>query len=137
MVGSSVLSFSGVTATLGWVLSTVMMVLFCWLAYYSAVLMSHTRELIQRHTGVSPASMGETARLLFGERAGQITFFLVYGVFAFLGNASYLLVLGTSLSDIIEYYTDTPCSMAASFYACLLVLPCSVMIRRLRNVATM
>merc|ERR1711861_76029 len=108
------------------------MVVFCWLTYYSAVLMSQTREMLQRYTGVSPGSMGQAAKLLFGERAGQITFVLVYGLFAFLGNASYLLVLGGSLSDIIEHYGGSRCSMTASLWACLLVLPCSVSIRRLR-----
>eukprot|EP00658_Telonema_sp_P-2_P067974 TRINITY_DN5690_c0_g1_i1.p1 TRINITY_DN5690_c0_g1~~TRINITY_DN5690_c0_g1_i1.p1 ORF type:complete len:507 (-),score=120.50 TRINITY_DN5690_c0_g1_i1:98-1618(-) len=137
VVGSSVLSFSGVTASLGWVLSIVCMILFCYLAYWSACLMSSTRTMIQQKCNISTGSMGQTAKLLLGERASQITFFAVYGMFAFLGNASYLLVLGTSLSSILRYWNVSTCSMTSSMLACIIILPSSVTIRRLRNVATM
>lgn len=73
------LSFSGVTASLGWVLSVLFMVLFCYLGYYSALLMSSARGIIQEYTGTSPGSMGEAARVLLGERAATATYFLVYG----------------------------------------------------------
>jgi len=137
VVGSSVLSFSGVTASLGWVLSVVFMVAFCYLAYYSALLMSKTRATVEQISGSSPGSMGECARALLGNRAAQITYFVVYGLFAFLGNASYLLVLGDSLSDILEYWDISSCKLVTSFYAALMLLPLAATTRRLRNVSVM
>merc|ERR1712086_4800 len=136
VVGSSVLTFSGVTASLGWVMGISSMVVFCYLGYYCAVLMSRARTMIEESTGTSPGSMGETSRALLGDRAASWTYLIVYGIFAFLGNASYLLVLGDSLKDIFLYWDVTLCAMTASCFACLFVLPMAALTRQLRSVST-
>ena len=62
VVGSSVLTFAGVAATLGWLLTLTIIPLFCYLAYYCAVLMAKTHAALLDQGGLA-FSMGEAVRL--------------------------------------------------------------------------
>lgn len=127
LVGTSVLTFAGVASKLGWLLTIVFIVGMCPIAVYTAVLMSRTRGELQE-----PLTMGEAGRQLWGDRAATAVYVLVYGVFAFSGNASYLLILGQSLQG--SFY-DVPglCLPTAVLIACLCTLPIVVSVRHLSD----
>ena len=71
-----------------------MLILLCPIAIFTAVLMSSARDMAAtRDPTADLGSMGAVATHLFGgKRAGIIVYVVVYGLFALLGNFSYLLV---------------------------------------------
>lgn len=123
IVGTSVLSFSGVAAKLGWVWTFILMVGMCPVAIYSAVLMSRTHMLVPRAN-----SMGEAAKHIFGTRFEIPVLVLVYG-FAALGQGSYLLVLGQTFQGVI--YESPWCLSEAVLIGCVVCIPFIVTMRRL------
>ncbi|CAE7528949.1 mtr, partial [Symbiodinium pilosum] len=101
IVGTSVLTLNGVAAKLGWVLTIAFIAGLFPVALYSSLLMSRTRGILSRLLGpgktVALGTMGEVAACVFdSRRAGLIVTIVVYGYTA-LGQASYMLVMGTAL----------------------------------------
>lgn len=90
------------------------------IAIYTGVLMSRTRNMLAAQQGHEPLTMGEAARLtLGGHKAATAIYSVVYG-FGFLGQASYLLVLGQTLQGIFyEYELCLPHAILASCGICL------------------
>lgn len=133
VVGSSVLCFAGVAATIGWI-TCFFIVCSCVISIYSAVLMNKTFCILsERKKG--PATLGEAARLIFdSDRAAFWIYILVYGIFGFLGNSSYLLVLGSCIVDIADHPAILDrriCSMTASAVACVMITPLVLIYRRM------
>jgi len=129
IVGTSVLTYAGVARQLGWALTVALIVLLSPVAVYTAVLMSRTGGLLMRSKGVRPLTMGEAGRLtLGGDRAAKAVYGIVYG-FAFLGQASYLLVLGQTLQGM--FYDFELCLPTSVLISCGLCLPFVVSVRRL------
>ncbi len=127
IVGTSVLTLTGVAAELGWIWSMLIIVLMCPVAVYSAVMMVRTRVLLSQALGPhgAPTSMGHAATLLFSTSkcAATAVYVLVYG-FAVLGNASYLLVIGTSLQGALYIvWGNQFCLYAAVAASCVVLLP--------------
>jgi len=132
IVGTSVLTFAGVAKDLGWVPTVVSLVSMAPVSIYSAVLMSRTRKLLEEKLLSEPLTLGEGARLVFGtDRAALLVYFFVYCLYGFLGNASYLLVLGTSLQGAI--YSYDICLPSAVFISCLCVSPIAISVRHLAD----
>mmetsp|Transcript_89498 Transcript_89498/g.261576 ORF Transcript_89498/g.261576 Transcript_89498/m.261576 type:complete len:499 (+) Transcript_89498:38-1534(+) len=129
IVGTSVLTYAGVARQLGWVLTILFIVLLSPIAVYTAVLMSRTGTMLMRNKGVRPQTMGEAGRLtLGGDNGAKAVYGVVYG-FAFLGQSSYLLVLGQTFQGIFyDFEFCLPTSVLISVGLCL---PFAVSIRRL------
>jgi len=129
IVGTSVLTYAGVARQLGWVFTIAFIVLLCPVAIYVALLMSRTRQMLSKSLGKEPVTMGEAGRLtLGGDKAAAVVYALVYG-FAFLGQASYLLVLGQTLQGV--FYEMELCLPMAIVAGGIAVLPLAVVLRRL------
>ncbi|CAE7579404.1 CDPF1 [Symbiodinium pilosum] len=74
---------------------------------------------------------GSAARLtLGGDKAASATYFAVYG-FGFLGQASYILVLGQCLQGV--FFQSALCLPWATALSCLLCLPIGVSVRHLSD----
>jgi amino acid permease len=123
IVGTSVLSFSGVAAKLGWVWTLVLIAGMCPVAIYSAVLMARTHLIVPR-----AVSMGDAAKHVFGPEYEVPTLVLVYG-FAALGQGSYLLVLGQAFQGVV--YDREMCLSEAVAIGCLVCVPFIISMRRL------
>lgn len=133
IVGTSVLTFAGVAAELGWVFTIALIVLMCPVAVYTGLLMSRTRQLLSKTRGIEPSSMGECARhTLGGDRAAQIVYLIVYVISGFLGNASYLLTLGQSFRGAFFDWKGL-CDWTSVLISCLCVLPIVICVRRLSD----
>lgn len=130
IVGTSVLTLAGVAAKLGWVFVIMAIVLMCPVAVYSAVMMVRARILMERSGFPAPTSMGHATSILFQncKCAATSVYTLVYG-FALLGNASYLLVIGTSLQGAVFSLNQTFCLPTAVAISCLVLLPLVVGMR--------
>mmetsp|Transcript_13222 Transcript_13222/g.42265 ORF Transcript_13222/g.42265 Transcript_13222/m.42265 type:complete len:456 (+) Transcript_13222:188-1555(+) len=123
IVGTSVLTFPAVAAELGYALTVLLIVGLFPVTVYVSVLMARTHVRVR---GID--SLGSAARRIFGPRYAGGTFVVVYG-YTLLGNASYLLVLGTSLQGV--FYDARMCLAAASGLGALLLAPLVVGLRRL------
>jgi len=123
IVGTSVLTFPAVAAELGYALTVLLIVGLFPVTVYVSVLMARTHVRVR---GID--SLGSAARRIFGPRYAGGTFAVVYG-YTLLGNASYLLVLGTSLQGV--FYDARLCLAAASGLGALLLAPLVVGLRRL------
>jgi len=135
IVGSSVLTFAGVTKELGSVLTAVFIMGLFPMSLYVSVLMSRTRTLATSaatsRKKVVPrlATMGDVAgSVLQSTRAGNGVFFAVYG-YTILGNASYLLVLGTSLQQ--AFYLQEVCIYTAVAVGCACLAGPVIVVRQL------
>lgn len=132
IVGTSVLTFAGVARQLGWVPTIIFLVAMAPVSIYSALLMSRTRAMLQEQLGTQPLTLGEGARLVSGtDQAALLIYFVVYGLFGFLGNASYLLVLGESLQGVLYQYEL--CLPSAVWVSCCCVAPLAVSVRHLAD----
>ena len=71
-----------------------MLIFLCPVAIFTAILMSSARDMAATEDpAVDLGSMGAVATHLFGsKRAGIVVYIIVYGLFALLGNFSYILV---------------------------------------------
>lgn len=145
IVGTSVLTFTGVANKLGWVLTIVFIVGLFPVSVYVSVLMSRTRQLIlktasfqkgcwaqEKGLGEAPVgTMGEVAGSAFQQPAmGTIVEFIVY-VYVFLGQASYLLVLGTNVQVVVQ--SSSFCLTWATAIACLCMAGPFVALRQLSD----
>jgi len=132
IVGTSVLTFAGVARQLGWVWTIIFIVGLAPVSAYTALLMSRTgNALAKMPGGVRPSTMGEAARLtLGGDRAAGLTYLAVYG-FGFLGQSSYILVLGQCLQGV--FFQSEFCLPWATAASCLLCLPIAVSVRHLSD----
>eukprot|EP00439_Symbiodinium_sp_Y106_P076719 s552_g15.t2 len=132
IVGTSVLTFAGVAAQLGWVWTITFIVTLAPVAIYTALLMSRTASALAKLPGgARPTSMGEAARMtLGGDKAASATYFAVYG-FAFLGQSSYILVLGQCLQGV--FFQSQLCLPTATALSCLMCLPIGVSVRHLSD----
>ncbi|CAE8615902.1 unnamed protein product [Polarella glacialis] len=132
IVGTSVLTFAGVARQLGWVLTIVFIIGLSTVSVYTAVLMSRTRSILARtQDGKDPHSMGEASRLTLGsERVATAVTAVVYG-YAFLGQSSYILVLGQSLQGF--FWEHNLCLPTATAAACLLCIPVAISVRTLAD----
>mmetsp|Transcript_109094 Transcript_109094/g.336769 ORF Transcript_109094/g.336769 Transcript_109094/m.336769 type:complete len:450 (+) Transcript_109094:2-1351(+) len=90
--------------------------------------MSRTRNLIAENLGYEPLTMGEAARILGGNRVAAAIYGIVYG-FAFLGQSSYLLVLGQTLQGVLYEYEV--CLSTAVLASCGICLPFLISVRDL------
>uniref|UniRef100_A0A7S2PGK9 Amino acid transporter transmembrane domain-containing protein n=1 Tax=Zooxanthella nutricula TaxID=1333877 RepID=A0A7S2PGK9_9DINO len=106
VVGTSVLVFAGVARQLGVALTVVFIVGLFPPSLFVSVLMVRTRALTVKAAQLRGqrmprlGAMGEVAGyLLRTPRGGSLVYTVVYG-YTLLGQASYLLVLGTSLQDV-------------------------------------
>jgi len=130
VVGTSVLTFAGVAAQLGWIPMIVFIFVFCGLAMYTSVLLSKVQQMFP-----GANSLGEAVRLMFGDWYGRLAFILVYGLFAFFGNASYLLVLGEALQGMAYDFSSSEwCLTTATFISCIPLIPFIVTIRYYGNI---
>lgn len=138
IVGTSVLTLNGVAVQLGWLLTTVFIVGLFPLCLYTSVAMSRTRSLLLSRAKLQVdgsrslpkvGTMGEVAELVFRSPSiGLAVSMFVYG-FTLMGQASYLLVLGTSL-QMAKY--DTPlCLPWAVGISCLALCVPMVLLRQL------
>lgn len=139
VVGTSILALGYVAAQLGWILTVGLLVAALGLAVYTAILMSQTHTTLLEHLGLSVSSMGEAARYtLGGDTAAAVIFLVVYG-YAFLGNATYLLVLGTSFQG--AYCGTTTCealsTQAAVVVAAVLCAPVICALRKIGESTTL
>ncbi|CAJ1343536.1 unnamed protein product [Effrenium voratum] len=131
IVGTSVLTFAGVARQLGWVLTVGFIVGLAPVAIYTAVLMSRTSDLLAKvQQGSRPSSMGEAARMTGGDKAAAVVYAMVYG-FAFLGQSSYILVLGQCLQGIL--FESQLCLPLATAISCILCLPTAASVRHLAD----
>ncbi|CAE6963627.1 AAP4 [Symbiodinium natans] len=132
IVGTSVLTFAGVARQLGWVWTILFIVCLAPVSIYSALLMSRTGSTLAKLPGGKrPESMGEAARLtLGGDKAAAATYLAVYG-FGYLGQSSYILVLGQCLQGV--FFQSELCLPTATAIACLLCLPIAVSVRHLSD----
>ena len=74
----------------------------CLLSYYAAMLLFRSYTIWDASGQTPPRTMGEAARRSFqnpivSQRAASCTYFIVYGLFAFVGNSGYVLVMGSCL----------------------------------------
>jgi hypothetical protein len=146
IVGTSVLTFNGVAVQLGWVLTVVFILGLFPVSLYTAITMVRTRKMLEetevlQHQAVAPSTpllrkgsrklgtMGEVAACAFrSESVGTFVTAAVYG-YTLLGQASYLLVLGSSIQ--MTGYMYEVCMPAAVALACVILsVPC-VAIRQL------
>lgn len=137
VVGTSVLTFAGVARSLGWVLTVVFILGLFPLAVFTSFRMSTTRTIlcdcakIQGRKEPALGSMGEVAGQVFRSNTARLTTYIfVYG-YNFLGQASYLLVLGTSLQQLANQ--TKLCIYTAVLIGCVIVLPGVIFVRRLRE----
>jgi len=132
IVGTSVLAFAGVARQLGWLLTITFIIVLPPVSVYAGVLMSKTRAILVATQSVEPLTMGEAARYtLGGERAALVVYFLVYGLFGFLGNATYLLTMGQALQG--TFYWLEICLPTAVLISCLCLMPVIVCMRYLSD----
>ena len=140
IVGTSVLTFPAVAAKLGWVPTVFLIVALFPVSVYTSVLMARTVVRMSARASMITAglpgidSMGTAARLVFGSQAGALVFVFVYG-YVLLGNASYLLVLGTSVQGML--YDERVCLAGAVGLGCVFLAPFVVGLRRLRESVTL
>ncbi|CAK9097809.1 unnamed protein product [Durusdinium trenchii] len=131
VVGTSVLTFAGVAKSLGWVLTITFIISLAPVGVYTAILMSRTGHVTKESQGQRPSSMGEAARMtLGGDKAAMAVYAMVYG-FAWLGQSSYILVLGKCLQGIL-FHIEL-CLPIATALSCLLCLPIAVSVRHLSD----
>lgn len=147
IVGTSVLTFNGVAVQLGWVLTVVFILGLFPVSLYTAITMVRTRKMLEesevlQHGAVqSPSTpllrkgtcklgtMGEVAACAFRSPAvGTFVTTAVYG-YTLLGQASYLLVLGSSIQ--MTGYMYEVCMPTAVAIACIILSVPSVVIRQL------
>jgi len=139
VVGTSVLTFAGVARLLGWIPTVVVIVGLAPLAVYSASLMSRARDklayigdrefmLLTLDAPSTPVTMGEAARIAYNDNMARLVYLMVYG-FAYLGNASYLIVLGQAFQGTFPEYKL--CLSNAILVSCCLLTPMLVTIRQL------
>jgi len=130
ILGTSVLTFPAVASELGYVLTVVLIVGLFPVSLYVSVLMVRTHTRIP---GID--SFGSAARRVFGSRHAELaTYAGVYG-YTLLGNASYLLVVGTSVQGV--FYDAPMCLAAATGLGCLVLAPMLVGVRRLGESVTL
>lgn len=141
IVGTSVLTLTGVTVQLGWVLSACVLVGLFLPALYTSLLMCRTRAMlcqirdlrtVQESSDVpfnSLGSMGEVAFIATQSPcARSLVYLAVYGCIL-LGQGSYLLVLGNTLQ--MAFYSTALClPVAVSLGCATLIVPC-FLIRRI------
>lgn len=140
IVGTSVLTLSGVAGDLGYVLTVLLILAMLPMSFQVSVLMSRTRRLLLltarlESAQAAPAlgSMGEVAGHTFRRGScGTAVSTVVYG-YTLLGNSSYLLVLGTSLQMIAP--DSELCLRDAVAAACLVLIVPLFAVRRLRDSA--
>mmetsp|Transcript_13793 Transcript_13793/g.35022 ORF Transcript_13793/g.35022 Transcript_13793/m.35022 type:complete len:515 (+) Transcript_13793:63-1607(+) len=135
VVGTSVLTFGGVAAQLGSVLSCIFIVGLFPVSLYVSVLMSRTRALVvktadlQRREPPHVETMGEVAAQIFrAPGAGNSVCLMVYG-YTLLGNASYLLVMGSALQMI--FFRGGMCIYEGVALSCAIALLPVVFTRKL------
>eukprot|EP00411_Alexandrium_monilatum_P123333 CAMPEP_0175644210 /NCGR_PEP_ID=MMETSP0097-20121207/6192_1 /TAXON_ID=311494 /ORGANISM="Alexandrium monilatum, Strain CCMP3105" /LENGTH=499 /DNA_ID=CAMNT_0016950077 /DNA_START=42 /DNA_END=1542 /DNA_ORIENTATION=+ len=128
--------FPGIAQNLGWLLTVVFIVGLFPISLYVSILMARTRHMFvemaqEKSLGCPPpqvGTMGEVARCAFGNRAATTVYVLVYG-FNLLGQASYLLVLGTSFQQV--FWSTPMCITTAVAIGCAVLLIPIFSIRRL------
>jgi len=132
IVGTSVLTLNGVAARLGFVLTVLFICGLFPMAVYTSVLMSRTRTILENLGVKEPlGTMGQVAAAAFqSERAGSIVTLVVYGYTA-LGQASYMLVLGTTLQQL--FYSMPLCLPLAVLLSVLVLLIPTFGLRRLKD----
>ncbi|CAL1173006.1 unnamed protein product [Cladocopium goreaui] len=136
IVGTSVLTLNGVAvvdpARLGFVLTVLFICGLFPMAVYTSVLMSRTRTILENLGVKEPlGTMGQVAAAAFqSERAGSIVTLVVYGYTA-LGQASYMLVLGTTLQQL--FYSMPLCLPLAVLLSVLALLIPTFGLRRLKD----
>lgn len=133
IVGTSVLSFPGVAAHLGWFWTVLLVLVGFPISFYVAVLMQNTRSRIvaMSSENLSLGSMGEIARHTIG--MSRIVYFLVYGM-TLLGQPSYIVVLGDSLQSVLPVGWCIPTCMGIG---CLCLAPMVSSVKRLRDSVTL
>lgn len=141
IVGTSVLTFAGVTKQLGSVLTVVFIVGLFPVSLYVSILMTRTRALVtkaatsQNKAMPRLATMGDVAgAVLQSERASKVVYFVVYG-YTILGLASYLLVLGETLQN--AYYTHEVCIYTAVGLGCACLAIPVIAVRHLGESVTL
>jgi len=133
IVGTSVLTLNGVAVQLGWVLTSAFILGLFPVSLYTALIMCRTRSMLTQEAEAdqSLGSMGDVAAFLFqSQRAGTAIFVAVYG-YTLLGQASYLLVLGTSLQK--AFFSVPLCLPTAVAIACLALLLPTFLVRKLAD----
>ena len=100
VIGTSILTFDLVAKQLGWIFLFFSLAFYGAISYYTALLMMETFRIIKNKTGRTIESMGKAAYYSLGDRPGSIISKLSYGIttlivygYAFMGNATYLLVI--------------------------------------------
>eukprot|EP00750_Incisomonas_marina_P002114 INCI12089.2.p1 GENE.INCI12089.2~~INCI12089.2.p1 ORF type:complete len:406 (-),score=37.88 INCI12089.2:660-1877(-) len=124
IVGTSVLTLAEVTAQLGWAWAVGLIVCMCPVAVYSAVMMVRARISLEKCGREAPTSMGHATAVLFpgSKWISIVVYVMVYG-YALLGNASYLLVIGTSLQGALFSTFSGFCLPEAVAVSCVVLLP--------------
>lgn len=136
IIGTSVLVFPGVAQKLGWVLTVLFILGLFPISLFVSVLMARTRRLLtELALAESPKTppprldtMGEVARCALGSEWAVAVYFAVYG-YNLLGQASYLLVLGTSLQQV--FWSTPLCIPRAIAVGCAVLLLPIFAVRRL------
>eukprot|EP00408_Alexandrium_pacificum_P018511 CAMPEP_0171185294 /NCGR_PEP_ID=MMETSP0790-20130122/16228_1 /TAXON_ID=2925 /ORGANISM="Alexandrium catenella, Strain OF101" /LENGTH=509 /DNA_ID=CAMNT_0011650313 /DNA_START=39 /DNA_END=1568 /DNA_ORIENTATION=+ len=136
IIGTSVLVFPGIARNLGWVLTVVFIMGLFPISLFVSLLMARTRgllaELALAESPTSPppklGTMGEVARSALGHRWAVAVYFAVYG-YNLLGQASYLLVLGTSIQQV--FWSTPVCITWAIAGGCAILVVPIFTIRRL------
>jgi len=137
IVGTSVLTFTGVSVHLGYLLSTVLIVGLFPLAFFISVCMTRTRQTLLETAALErpgcPAprveTMGEIAGLsLRNKKANSVVTFAVYG-YTLLGQSSYLLVLGTAFQRI--FFSTSLCLTVTVGISCACLAIPAFALRRL------
>jgi amino acid permease len=100
VIGTGILSFNQVAAQLGWLPLFLCLIIFALLSIFSAMLMSKTFVILKEHF-IEVKSMGEAAFHLLGGRGAYIFVTIVVYGYAFLGNATYLLVLAQNIQGVV------------------------------------
>ena len=133
IVGTGVLTLAKAAADLGWVWVIVIITLMCPVAIYSAVMMVRARTLLVGAGRPPPKSMGHATSVLFNGNKCLVrcVYTIVYG-YALLGNASYLLVIGTSLQGALFTVLSEICLPTVAI-SCVVLLPLVVGMRWLEQ----
>eukprot|EP00927_Polykrikos_kofoidii_P068544 TRINITY_DN6389_c0_g1_i4.p1 TRINITY_DN6389_c0_g1~~TRINITY_DN6389_c0_g1_i4.p1 ORF type:complete len:466 (+),score=62.15 TRINITY_DN6389_c0_g1_i4:99-1496(+) len=132
VVGTSVLTLAGVARMLGWV-PTIILISGAWpVSFYTGTLMVRVRNALVREDRPEPLSMAEAVRYTFkSDTAADMIYFLVYGLLGFMGNSSYLLVLGQCLQGMFP--SAQLCVWKAVLISSACCLPVSAYVRHFKD----
>eukprot|EP01127_Copromyxa_protea_P005201 TRINITY_DN1509_c0_g1_i2.p1 TRINITY_DN1509_c0_g1~~TRINITY_DN1509_c0_g1_i2.p1 ORF type:complete len:499 (-),score=56.72 TRINITY_DN1509_c0_g1_i2:32-1414(-) len=128
VIGTGILTFNRVAAQLGWIPLFVCLIFFALLSVFSSILMSRTFVLL-KDFGIEVRTMGDAAfHVLGGKSAYFVVTLLVYG-YAFLGQASYLLVMAQNVQSIVyDYELNT---LVAVCIAAAVLLPVLIFVKHI------